>query len=84
MKDRELKKIYNEYFQQTLKATKEYEKLFNDSTDMQKSFVSRLSKEERGEFEKIIESFIAAEDQILEDTFVSAVKYAYKVFQELK
>lgn len=84
MKDKELKKIYNEYFQQTLRATKEYERLFNDSTDMQRLFVSRFSNEEREEFEKVIESFISAEDQIFEDTFVSAVKYAYKVFQELK
>ncbi len=84
MKDKELKKIYNKYFQETLKASKEYEKLFNDSTDMQKSFVSKLSKEDRESFEKIIESFIVAEDQMLEDTFVNAVKYVYKVFKEIE
>lgn len=83
MKDKELKKIYNKYFQETLKATKEYEKLFNYSTDMQQSFVSKLSKEDREEFENIIESFIVAEDQMLEDTFVNAVKHAYKVFKEI-
>lgn len=84
MEDKELKKIYNEYFRATLKATKEYETLFNDSADIQKPFVDRLSKEDRQIFDQIIEKFIGAEDQMLEDTFVSAVKYSYKVFLELK
>ncbi len=83
MEDKELKKIYNEYFQRTLKSTKEYKKLFNDSADRQKAFVSKFSNEDREEFEKIIENFIIAEDQMLEDTFVNAVRYAFKVFKEL-
>ena len=83
MEDKELKKIYNEYFQRTLKSTKEYKELFNDSADRQKAFVSKLSNEDREEFEKIIENFIIAEDQMLEDTFVNAVRYAFKVFKEL-
>ncbi len=84
MEEKELRKIYNEYFQQTLKGSKEYKKLFSDSTDMQKSFISRLSNKDREEFEKVIESFIVAEDKMLEDTFVNAVKYAFKIFKEMK
>lgn len=84
MKDKELRKIYNEYFKVSLKNTKEYKELFNSSVDMQKLFVTKLLKEDKETFDKIIESFIIAEDRMLEDTFINAVKYAYKVFKELE
>ena len=84
MKDKELRKIYNEYFKESLKNTKEYKELFNSSVDIQRLFVTKLSKEDKETFDKIIESFIIAEDRMLEDTFVNAVKYTYKVFKELK
>ena len=43
-----------------------------------------MQKEDKVKLENIIYSFIEAEDQMLEDTFVNAVKYSYRVFQELK
>ena len=84
MEEQELKNIYNEYFKASLKDSKEYKELFDSSVDEQKIFVSKLSKEDKETFDKIIESFIIAEDRMLEDTFVNAVKYAFKVFKELK
>ena len=84
MKDKELKAIYNNYFSETMKASKEYQKKFNEAVNRQKPFTDKLSKEDKQLFDKIVESFIFAEDQLLEDTFVNAVKYAYKVFQEIE
>ena len=84
MEGEELKKIYREHFKESMKDSEEYKKMFNDAVDFQKSFVDKLSKEDKEVFDKIIEKFIGAEDQMLEDTFVNAVKYSYKVFQELK
>ena len=79
----ELKKIYREHFKESMKDSEEYKKMFNDAVDFQKTFVDKLSKEDKEIFEKIIEKFIEAENQMLEDTFVDAVRYSYKVFQEL-
>ena len=84
MEEEELKKIYREHFKESMKDSEEYKTMFNDAVDFQKPFVDRLSKEDRQIFDQIIEKFIGAEDQMLEDTFVKAVKYSYKVFQELK
>lgn len=84
MEGEELKKIYREHFKESMKDSEEYKKMFNDAVDFQKSFVDKLSKEDKEVFDEIIERFIGAEDQMLEDTFVNAVKYSYKVFQELK
>ena len=84
MQEKELKKIYRDHFKESMKDSKEYKKMFNDAVDFQKPFVEKLSKEDKEEFDEIIERFIEAEDQMLEDTFVNAVRYSYKVFQELK
>lgn len=84
MEGEELKKIYREHFKESMKDSEEYKKMFNDAVDFQKSFVDKLSKEDKEVFDEIIERFIGAEDQMLEDTFINAVKYSYKVFQELK
>ena len=84
MEGEELKKIYREHFKESMKDSEEYKTMFNDAVDFQKTFVDKLSKEDREIFDQIVEKFIGAEDQMLEDTFVNAVKYSYKVFQELK
>ena len=84
MKDQELKGIYNNYFSETMKASEEYQKKFNKAVDMQKPFTDKLPNKDKQVFDKIVESFIFAEDQLLEDTFVYAVKYAYKVFKEIE
>lgn len=80
----ELKKIYREHFRESMKDSEDYKKMFNDAVDFQKTFVDKLSKEDKEIFEIIIERFIEAENQMLEDTFVNAVRYSYKIFQELK
>ena len=84
MKDQELKSIYNQYFSEIMKASKEYQRKFNEAVDRQKPFTDKLSNEDMQIFDKIVESFITCEDQLLEDTFVYAVKYAYKVFKEIE
>ena len=84
MKDQELKGIYNNYFSETMKASKEYQRRFNEAVDMQKPFTDNLSNVDKQVFDKIVESFITCEDQLLEDTFVYAVKYAYKIFKEIE
>lgn len=84
MEGEELKKIYREHFKESMKDSEEYKTMFNDAVDFQKPFVDKLSNEDREIFDQIIEKFIGAEDQMLEDTFVNAVKYSYKVFQELE
>ena len=47
-------------------------------------YLKNILTEDRTIIENIIDKFIAAEDKLLEDTFVNAVKYAYKVFQDIK
>ena len=84
MKDQELKAIYNQYFSEIMKASEEYHRKFNEAVDRQKPFTDKLSNEDKQIFDKIVESFITCEDQLLEDTFVYAVKYAYKVFKEVE
>ena len=43
-----------------------------------------MSIDDKKKLERIIYNFIEAEDQMLQDTFVNAVKYAYKVFREIE
>lgn len=84
MKDKELKKIYKEFFQEKMKQSKEYKTMFSRAVDEEKEYAKSISKKDLEKVEKIISSFIDAEDQMLEDTFVNAVKYAYKVFKEIE
>ena len=49
-----------------------------------KKNLKRFSKEDIGIIENIVDNFILAENQMLEDTFVFAVKYAYKILNEIK
>ena len=53
-------------------------------TDEEKEYFETIPKEDRVKLEEIIYSFIEAEDQMLEDTFVNAVKYACKIFKEVE
>ena len=57
---------------------------FGKAVDYVKEQVKRFSKEDMDIIDNIIENFIDAEDQMLEDTFVLAFKYAYKIFNEIK
>lgn len=43
-----------------------------------------FSKEDKEIIENIADNFIMAENQMLEDTFVFAAKYAYKILNEIK
>ncbi len=84
MEEKELKLIYTEYFQEKMKQSEKYKTLFGKAVDRLKDYLESKSDEEKKRVEKIIDNFLGAEDQMLEDTFVNAVKYAYKVFLELK
>ena len=83
MKDKELKRIYIEYFQEKMKQSEKYKTLFGKAVDELKDYLESKSEEEKKRVERIIDNFLGAEDQMLEDTFVNAVKYAYKVFKEI-
>ena len=84
MKDKELRIIYKEYFQEKMKQTPKYKTMFSKAVDEEKEYFKTITKEDRVKLEEMICSFIEAEDQMLEDTFVDAVKYAYKVFKEIE
>lgn len=84
MKDKKLRIIYKEYFQEKMKQSNQYKTLFSKAVDGEKEYFETIPKEEREKIEEIIYRFIDAEDQMLEDTFVNATKYAYKVFSEIK
>jgi len=84
MKDKELRKIYREYFQEKMKQSNKYKTIFSTAVDEEKEYVKHISKKDLEKVEKIISDFIEAEDQMLEDTFVDAVKYAYKIFKEIE
>lgn len=84
MKESELKKLYYEHFQDKIKSTDKYKRKFGKAVDYVKEQEKRFSKEDMDIIDNIIENFIDAEDQMLEDTFVLAVKYAYKIFNEIK
>ena len=84
MKDRELKEIYKKYFQEEMKQSEKYKIMFSKAVDKEKEYVDFISENDKAKLEEIISNFIEAEDQMLEDTFVNAVKYAYKVFKEIE
>ena len=84
MDSKELKIIYREYFQEKIKSSSEYKKMFGEAVEYQNEYLKNILTEDRTIIENIIDKFIAAEDKMLEDTFVNAVKYAYKVFQDIK
>lgn len=84
MKESELKKLYYEHFQDKIKSTGKYKRKFSKAVDYVNEQGKRFSKEDMDVIDNIIENFIEAEDQMLEDTFVLAVKYAYKIFNEIK
>lgn len=84
MKDKGLRIIYKEHFQEKMKQSQKYKAMFSKAVDEQKEYLETVPKEDRVKLEKIIYSFIETEDQMIEDTFVNAVKYAYKVFKEIE
>lgn len=84
MNSKELKTIYREYFQEKMKSSIEYKKMFAEAVEYQNEYLKNILTEDRTIIENIIDKFIATEDKLLEDTFVNAVKYAYKVFQDIK
>lgn len=84
MNSKELKIIYREYFQEKMKSSNEYKKMFAEAVEYQNEYLKNVLTEDRMIIENIVDKFIAAEDKMLEDTFVNAVKYAYKVFQDIK
>lgn len=84
MNSKELKTIYREYFQEKMKSSIEYKKMFAEAVEYQNAYLKNILTEDRTIIENIIDKFIAAEDKLLEDTFVNAVKYVYKVFQDIK
>ena len=83
MEESKLKTIYNEYFQNKIKQSKKYKKLFSIAVDYEKEYLS-THKSETEKIEQIVDAFISAQNQMLEDTFICAVKYAYDVFNEIQ
>lgn len=83
MEERKLKAIYNEYFQNKIKQSKKYKELFSKAVVFEKEYLS-THKNDIAKLEQIIDAFIYAQTQMLEDTFVYAVKYAYEVFNEIR
>ena len=83
MDNQELKTVYKEYFQYKIKQSPKYKSMFGEAVDYQKKYLETVSKEDRIKIEKMVENFINAENQMLEDTFVYSFKYAYIVFNEL-
>ncbi|MGN1310707.1 MAG: hypothetical protein ACI4VP_03240 [Clostridia bacterium] len=84
MKEKELRKLYYDYFQEKMKTSEKYKNKFKEAVAYQKEHLKDFSKEEQLIIENMITKFADVEDQMLEDTFVNAVKYAYKIFCELK
>lgn len=84
MDSKQLKIIYRECFEEKMKSSNEYKKMFAEAVEYQNEYLKNILTEDRTIIENIIDKFIAAEDKMLEDTFVNAVKYAYKVFQDIK
>ena len=82
MEESKLKAIYNEYFQNKIKQSKRYKELFSKAVDFEKEYLS-THKNDTAKLEQIIDAFISAQNQMLQDTFVYAVKYAYEVFNEI-
>ena len=84
MKEKELRKLYYEDFQEKIKSSEKYKMKFNKAVSYEKEYMKRFSKENKDIIENIVDNFIIAENQMLEDTFVLAVKYAYKIINEIK
>ena len=84
MNSKELKTIYRECFQEKMKSSIEYKKMFAEAVEYQNEYLKNILTGDRTIIENIIDKFIAEEEKMLEDTFVNAVKYAYKVFQDIK
>lgn len=82
MEERKLKTIYKEYFQNKIKQSNKYKELFSTAVDYEKEYLS-THKSDTAKLEQVIDAFIYAQNQMLEDTFVYAVKYAYKIFNEI-
>ena len=77
-----LKAIYNEYFQNKIQQSQKYKELFSQAVDYEEEYLS-THKNDTAKIEQIIDAFIYAQTQMLEDTFVYAVRYAYEVFNEI-
>lgn len=82
MEECKLKTIYKEYFQNKIKQSKKYKELFSKAVEYEKEYLS-AHKSDTSKLEQIIDAFIYAQTQMLEDTFVYAVKYAYELFNEI-
>lgn len=83
MDDCKLKTIYKEYFQNKIQQSKKYKELFSKAVDFEKEYLA-TRKSDIAKLEQIIDAFIYSQTQMLEDTFVYAVKYAYEVFNEIR
>lgn len=83
MDDCKLKTIYKEYFQNKIQQSKKYKELFSKAVDFEKEYLA-THKSDIAKLEQIIDAFIYSQTQMLEDTFVYAVKYAYEVFNEIR
>lgn len=83
MEESKLRTIYKEYFQNKIQQSQKYKKLFSKAVDYEKEYLS-THQSDTAKLEQIIDAFIYAQTQMLEDTFVFAVKYAYQVFNEIR
>lgn len=83
MQESKLKTIYKEYFQNKIQQSQKYKELFSKAVDYEKEYLL-THKSDREKLEQIIDAFIHSQTQMLEDTFVYAVKYAYEVFNEIR
>lgn len=82
MEYNKLKTIYKEYFQNKIQQSKKYKELFSKAVDYEKEYLL-THPSDTSKLEQIIDAFIYSQTQMLEDTFVYAVKYAYEVFNEI-
>lgn len=83
MEECKLKTIYKEYFQNKIQQSQKYKELFSKAVHYKKEYLS-THKSDTEKLEQIIDAFIYAQTQMLEDTFVYAVKYTYEVFNETR
>ena len=47
MKDKELRKIYKEYFQEEMKQSEKYKAMFSKAVDEEKEYAKKISKKEK-------------------------------------
>lgn len=83
MEESNLRTIYKEYFQNKIQQSQKYKKLFSKAVHYEKEYLS-THKNDTEKLEQIIDAFTYSQTQMLEDTFVSAVKYAYDVFNKIR